>query len=153
VECCSREETTQKDTIVPKNKKPAGGRPAKNFEPRRGETKTSFHDRNRGGSADARGQKPGSRSAGHRGFRAAEPDAAEVAPKRRWSAQEKAGRDEARGIRTHATGGARRTERPARSFDERPARRPVGSDRPARREYSNDRPARSFDDRPRRSYD
>jgi superfamily II DNA/RNA helicase len=165
VECCSREETTQKDTIVPKNKKPAGGRPAKNFEPRRGETKTSFHDRNRGGSADARGQKPGSRSAGHRGFRAAEPDAAEAAPKRRWSAQEKAGRDEARGIRTHAAGGARRTDRSVRSFDERPARtfddrprrddRPARSydERPARREYSNERPARSIDDRPRRSSD
>ena len=33
-------ETTQKDTTMPKNKKPAGGRPAKNFEPRYGEKKT-----------------------------------------------------------------------------------------------------------------
>ena len=30
---------------MPKNKKPAGGRAAKNFEPRYGEKKTSFHDR------------------------------------------------------------------------------------------------------------
>ena len=53
---------------MPKSKKPAGGRPAKNFEPRYGEKKTSFHDRARTGSA----AKPGSKSPSHRGYRAAE---------------------------------------------------------------------------------
>ena len=57
---------------MPKNKKPAGGRAAKNFEPRYGEKKTSFHDRTgRPGTPDARGSKPGARSAGHRGYSAA----------------------------------------------------------------------------------
>ena len=147
---------------MPKNKKPAGGRPAANFDPRYGQRSAA---------------KPGSRSAGHRGHR---PDEAEPAGKRRWSAQEKAGRDAARGIRTHsrdARGGrfddarpARpergpRDDRPARSFEGRPRRddgdrprrdegdRPRRSfeDRP-RREFG-DRPARSFEDRPRRSFD
>ncbi|MEV7826745.1 DEAD/DEAH box helicase [Microbacterium enclense] len=131
---------------MPKNKKPAGGRAAKNFEPRYG-AKTSFQDRKRrpGGEAPV---KPGSKSPSHRGYR---PEA-EVAPeKRRWSASDRAGRDEARSIRTSArddrfgrsdrdatTG--RRDERQARSFGDRPARS-FGRD---------DRPARSFDDRPRR---
>ena len=161
---------------MPKNKKPAGGRPAKNFEPRRGE-KTPYQDRKRQGAAtEARSQKPGSRSAGHRGFRGSSEEAG--APKARWTSAQRAGREEARGIRTHAQG-----DRPARSFDERPARgrderparaygerparsfdsRPArdGAERPARREYGNDRPARpyakrpvrSFDDRPKRSFD
>ncbi|WOQ69805.1 DEAD/DEAH box helicase [Microbacterium limosum] len=155
---------------MPKNKKPAGGRPAANFDPRYGQRSAA---------------KPGSRSAGHRGHR---PDEAEPAGKRRWSAQEKAGRDEARGIRTHsrdARGGrfddARpprpergpREDRPARSFEGRPRRdegdRPRRSfegrprrdegDRPRRsfedrpRREFGDRPARSFEDRPRRSFD
>ena len=161
---------------MPKNKKPAGGRPAKNFEPRRGE-KTPYQDRKRQGAAtEARSQKPGSRSAGHRGFRGSSEESG--APKARWTSAQRAGREEARGIRTHAQG-----DRPARSFDERPARgrderpartygeRPArsfdnrpdrdGAERPARREYGNDRPARpyaerpvrSFDDRPKRSFD
>ncbi|MGC5172319.1 DEAD/DEAH box helicase [Microbacterium sp. DT81.1] len=147
---------------MPKNKKPAGGRPAKNFEPRYGENKTSFHDRNRGAGAPA-ATKPGSRSAGHRGFRAAtEESSASGAPKARWTSAQRAGRDESRSIRTHAHG-----DRPARSYDERPARsydnRPPRSndDRPARsyddrpkRDYGSDRPARSFDNnRPARSND
>ncbi len=56
---------------MPKNKKPAGGRAAKNFEPRYG-AKTSFQDRKRrpeGAAAD----KPGSKSPGHRGYRAPRP--------------------------------------------------------------------------------
>ncbi|MDR6200118.1 superfamily II DNA/RNA helicase [Microbacterium sp. SORGH_AS428] len=136
---------------MPKNKKPAGGRPAKNFEPRYG-TKTSFQDRKRRPGESSAGST-GSKSPGHRGYRE---EAAESAPKRRWTAAERAGRDEARGIREG---------RPARSFDDRPARRdgdrPARSfddrprrsydDRPARRD--GDRPARSFDDRPRRSFD
>ncbi|MFI8592942.1 DEAD/DEAH box helicase [Microbacterium sp. NPDC078428] len=138
---------------MPKNKKPAGGRPAANFDPRYGQRSAA---------------KPGSRSAGHRGHR---PDEAEPAGKRRWSAQEKAGRDEARGIRTHsrdARGGrfddARpprpergpREDRPARSFEGRP-RRDEG-DRPRRsfegrpRRDEGDRPRRSFEDRPRREF-
>ncbi len=39
----------------------------------------------------------GSRSAGHRGYRPAEAESG--APKQRWGASERAGRDEARGIR------------------------------------------------------
>ena len=176
-ECCSRIETTQEDTTtMPKSKKPAGGRP--NYEPRYGEKKTSFQDRKHrpadGASRGAAPAKAGSRSAGHRGHRPAEQDAA--ASKGRWTAQERAGRDEARGIRTHAQG-----DRPARSYDDRPARsysdRPARSsdDRPAVRTATvprvrtttvrpvrtatvparsyNDRPARSYDDRPARSYD
>jgi superfamily II DNA/RNA helicase len=157
-------ETTQKDITMPKSKKPAGGRPAKNFEPRYGEKKTSFHDRARTG-----GQKPGSKSPNHRGYRPVEEAAPAGSgasksggPKTRWTATQRAGRDEARGIRTHAQG-----DRPARSYDDRPARandaRPTrsysndrpqrsNSDRPAR-PYTNDRPARSYDDRPARSND
>ncbi|GAB3603118.1 DEAD/DEAH box helicase [Microbacterium aureliae] len=140
--------------MSPKNKKPAGGRAAKNFEPRYG-AKTSFQDRKRRPGESSSG-KPGSRSAGHRGHR---PEAAESAqPKRRWTAQERAGRDEARGIRTHARDGAARRpseNRPRRSFDDRPRRedapRRSFDDRP-RRSF-DDRPRRSFDDRPRRSFD
>ena len=139
---------------MPKNKKPAGGRAASNFEPRRGE-KPAFQDRKRyGAEAPA---KAGSKSPSHRGYRA-EP-ATGAARKGRWNAQERAGRDEARGIRTYGAG-----ERPARSFDDRPRR--DASDRPARsyddrprRDFSerparggSDRPARSFDDRPRRDF-
>jgi superfamily II DNA/RNA helicase len=141
---------------MPKNKKPAGGRPAKNFEPRRGE-KTPYQDRKRQGTAtEARSQKPGSRSAGHRGFRAGTSTEESGAPKARWTSAQRAGREEARGIRTHAHG-----DRPARSFDERPARgrddrrdeRPARSygERPAR--SYDERPARSFDERPARSFD
>ena len=167
---------------MPKNKKPAGGRPAKNFEPRRGE-KTPYQDRKRQGTAtEARSQKPGSRSAGHRGFRAGTSTEESGAPKARWTSAQRAGREEARGIRTHAHGERparsfderpargrddRRDERPARSYDERPARsfgerparsfdnRPArdGGERPARREYNNDRPARTFGERPARSFD
>ena len=43
---------------MPKNKKPAGGRPARNFDP-------SY-------ASNAR-KKPGSRSPGHRGYRPDEP--------------------------------------------------------------------------------
>ncbi|MDF2989569.1 MAG: helicase [Microbacterium sp.] len=144
---------------MPKNKKPAGGRPAKNFEPRYA-AQTSFQDRKRRPGAEAPA-KPGSKSPNHRGYRAE----AEAAPaKGRWSASDRAGRDEARGIRhssrddrfgrsdRDATPG-RRDDRPARSFDDRPRR--DSGDRPARSFDRNDRPARSFDrnDRPARSFD
>ena len=130
---------------MPKNKKPAGGRAAKNFEPRYG-AQTSFQDRKRRPGADAPA-KPGSKSPTHRGYRAPEADTAPA--KRRWSASDRAGRDEARGIRSNA----RADERPARSFDDRPARSFDRNDRPARSFDRNDRPARSFerrDDRPAR---
>jgi superfamily II DNA/RNA helicase len=124
---------------MPKSKKPAGGRPAKNFEPRYG-AKTSYQDRkHRPTDAAAR---PGSKSPNHRGYR---PPADETPDaKRRWTAQEKAGRDQARAIRSHG-----RDDRPARSYEDRPAH--SYADRP-RRSYE-DRPARSYEDRPRRSYD
>ena len=164
---------------MPKNKKPQGGRPSRNFEPRYGANKTSFHDRHagrpEGGRSDAGAQRsassrpsstsdrgadrrPGSKSATHRGYRPAEADSG--APKRRWSDQERAGRDEARGIRGRAESGRRETphhqgERPrtdGRRFnDDRPR---YNSDRGAERpRYDNDRGAerpRFNDDRPRR---
>ena len=134
---------------MPKSKKPAGGRPAKNFEPRYGEKKTPFHERSRGGA----GVKPGSKSPSHRGYRAVEEGSGPAgapksgAPKTRWTATQRAGRDEARGIRTHSS-----NDRPARSYDDRPAR--SYDDRPARGAYqkpgrSGDTP-RSYDDRPAR---
>ena len=134
---------------MPKNKKPAGGGRAQSFEPRYGAKKTSYQDAKRRPGQSSAG-KPGSKSPSHRGFR---PEAEDAAPKKqRWNAQERAGRDEARGIRSQAQGDrARRDDRPARAYDDRPRRdeRSYG-DRPAR---SNDRPARSYDDRPNRSYD
>ncbi|SBS72977.1 DEAD/DEAH box helicase [uncultured Microbacterium sp.] len=155
---------------MPKNKKPAGGR-AQNFEPRYG-NKTSYQDaKRRPGQASA--GKPGSKSPSHRGFR---PEADDAAKKQRWTAQERAGRDEARGIRSHSRTDDRPArsydDRPARSYDERPARgdrvsrddRRPGDGRPSFRDdrprrtddrpaRSFDRPARSFDDRPRRTDD
>jgi superfamily II DNA/RNA helicase len=155
---------------MPKNKKPAGGRPAKNFEPRYG-AKTSYQERKHRPTDAA--AKPGSKSPGHRGYRPPTDGAAE--PKRRWTAQEKAGRDSyrplhgslARSAERGAGGQARpvrshgRDDRPARSYDDRPARsyddRPRRDDRPARsyddRPRRDDRPARSYGDRPARSYD
>ncbi len=148
---------------MPKNKKPQGGRPARNFEPRFGAKKTSFHDRHnggasrdgeRGGRADAGSRssspsgggydsRPGSRSSGHRGYRPAEAESG--APKQRWSAQERAGRDEARSIRNRAESGRR--EAPHHR-DERP--RTGGSDRPRYTDRPASGTARRFDDRPRR---
>ncbi|MDZ5146216.1 DEAD/DEAH box helicase [Microbacterium testaceum] len=140
---------------MPKNKKPAGGRAAKNFEPRYG-AKTSFQDRKRRPGAEGPA-KPGSKSPNHRGYR---PEAEAAPDKGRWNAADRAGRAEARSIRSSA-----RDDRPARSFDrnDRPARsfdrderpRRDAGDRPARSFDRNDRPARSFDrnDRPARSFD
>ena len=140
---------------MPKNKKPAGGRAAKNFEPRYG-AKTSFQDRKRRPGAEGPA-KPGSKSPNHRGYR---PEAEATPDKGRWNAADRAGRAEARNIRSSA-----RDDRPARSFDrnDRPARsfdrderpRRDAGDRPVRSFDRNDRPARSFDrsDRPARSFD
>ncbi|MEJ1922351.1 DEAD/DEAH box helicase [Microbacterium sp. KHB019] len=162
---------------MPKNGKPKGGRPSRNFEPRFAK-KTSFHDRHAGGrpaagrpDRDARDgrdartdagdrgfssdrsrtsdrgfdRRPGSKSPSHRGYRPADSEGG--APKRRWSDQDRAGRDEARGIRGRAVSGRREAphHRDERSQDSR------GSygERPR---YNNDRPAgeRRYDDRPRR---
>lgn len=176
---------------MPKNKKPRGGRPAANFEPRYGAKKTSFHDRHAGGrdgardtrdgARDTRGgradagerrpaaagfdRRPGSRSPGHRGYRAADEGGA---PKQRWSAQERAGRDEARSIRNRAESGRREAphrrddrERPRsdeRRFDERPRfdDRAGGrrfDDRPRRDDRGSDRPRYDRDDRGRQRFD
>ncbi|MFS0853125.1 DEAD/DEAH box helicase [Microbacterium sp. 179-I 3D4 NHS] len=171
---------------MPKNKKPQGGRAARNFEPRYGAKKTSFHDRHHGaGSRDAgredRGRqadagdrrtaggydrRPGSRSAGHRGYRPAEAETG--APKQRWGAAERAGRDEARSIRNRAGSGRReaphhRDERPRFDRDERPNRaggRPSSrfarsgtaegrSERPRYDDRGAERPRYDRDERPR----
>ncbi|ALJ22220.1 DEAD/DEAH box helicase [Microbacterium sp. No. 7] len=156
---------------MPKNKKPAGGR-AQDFEPRYGK-KTPYQDAKRRPGQSSAG-KPGSKSPGHRGHR---PDEQAAGRKPRWTAQERAGRDEARGIRTHrphAQGERSFDDRPRREYDDRPRRsydaeRPRRFDadsRPARddrRGYDgprrDDRPARqgdgrrSFEDRPRREFD
>ncbi|WP_226533791.1 DEAD/DEAH box helicase [Microbacterium paraoxydans] len=152
---------------MPKNKKPKGGRPSANFEPRYGAKKTSFHDRHHGGPArdgarSERGgrsdagerrssaaggydRRPGSRSPGHRGYRPEEAESG--APKRRWNASERAGRDEARSIRNRAESGRRdaphhRDERPG--YDERSDRSRY-NDRPRTGDRGGDRPRR--DDR------
>lgn len=156
---------------MPKSKTPKGGR-AQNFEPRYGK-KTSYQDAKRRPGTSSAG-KPGSKSPGHRGYRPAEE--APTTKKTRWTAQERAGRDEARGIRNHAHSDrkysshsrddrARGGERPRYNesreggYSQRPARSarteyPARSDRPARparndRFDRNDRPARS--DRPVRN--
>ncbi|MGN6125406.1 MAG: DEAD/DEAH box helicase, partial [Humibacter sp.] len=153
---------------MPKNKKPAG-RP--NFDP--SYAKKSGHK-----PYAKSGSKPGSRSAGHRGYR---PEDADSTKKRRWTADERAarglaaerprggsqgersrddrqrddrpyrGRDE-RTSRSYdsSTRSARSGDR--RQFDDRP-RRDYGDDR-SRRQYSEDRPRRDYnEDRPRRQYD
>ncbi|MFN8086305.1 MAG: DEAD/DEAH box helicase [Microbacterium sp.] len=124
---------------MPKNKKPAGGSRAQSFEPRYGAKKTSYQDAKRRPGQSSAG-KPGSKSPSHRGYRP-EPENGTGAPvkKQRWNAQERAGRDEARGIRSHAAGRDDRDARPAR--DERRDR--GFGDRPRR----DERPARSYDDR------
>ncbi|MGQ7311267.1 DEAD/DEAH box helicase [Microbacterium arabinogalactanolyticum] len=138
---------------MPKNGKPKGGRPSRNFEPRYAK-KTAFHDRHAGGrpardddrrtdagerrsfSSDARAdRRPGSISPKHRGYREAETGAA--APKRRWSDAERAGRDEARSIRNRAESGRREAPHHRNDRDDRGGR---GFDRGERR----------FDERPRR---
>ncbi|WP_285629868.1 DEAD/DEAH box helicase [Microbacterium arabinogalactanolyticum] len=161
---------------MPKNGKPKGGRPSRNFEPRYAK-KTAFHDRHAGGrpardddrrtdagerrsfSSDARAdRRPGSISPKHRGYRAAETDAA---PKRRWSDAERAGRDEARSIRNRAESGRReaphhRNDRDdrgfgGRRFDDRPRRdERAGGFRRDERPSRDDRGGRGFERRDER---
>jgi superfamily II DNA/RNA helicase len=146
-----RQKTTQ-EISMPKNKKPAGGRPAKNFEPNRYGAKSATAPRYGAPKATA-----GSRSEGHRGYRA--PD--ENAPKKaRWNADERAARAEARPARSYDRDdrAPRRdsADRPARSYDDRAPRsygdRPARDDRAPRSYDRSDRPARSNDDRAPRSY-
>ncbi|MFB8891826.1 DEAD/DEAH box helicase [Microbacterium plantarum] len=161
---------------MPKNKKPAGGR-AQNFEPRYGK-KTSYQDAKRRPGQSSAGT-PGSKSPGHRGYRAESED---TGRKNRWSSQDRAGRDEARGIHSQARDD--RGGRGERSFrddrggrDDRAPReqRGYGNDRrsdaggrrpyeaqprddrrtfgDARPSFRDDRPRRDFSDRPTRSFD
>ena len=116
--------TTQK-AAMPKNKKPAGGRPARNFDP--------YAKNSRTGTA----QKPGARSAGHRGYR---PDEAEGQRKARWTRDERVA-----GGRTPHRGD--REDRERREQGAAPARGPQRDDRPARRFDRDERPARRFEDR------
>ncbi|MFB6610934.1 DEAD/DEAH box helicase [Agromyces sp. NPDC056379] len=158
---------------MPKNKKPQGGRPAKNFDP------SYAKGGSKGGPARAGSQKPGSRSEGHRGYR---PEA-DAPRKERWSRDERVAtgraphRSERDGRDERAPRSNDRNDRPARSYDrderaprsndrndraprsfdrnDRPARSYDRDDRAPRTNDRNDRPARSFDrnDRPARSYD
>ena len=104
---------------MPKNKKPGGGRAAKNFDPRynpkyraASEGRDAQDGKRRPGESSA--GKAGSRSVGHRGHRTESTDA--TAPKRRWTEQERAGRDESRAIRTHSRDDR---GRPGRDRDDR----------------------------------
>ncbi|MDH6240123.1 DEAD/DEAH box helicase [Aurantimicrobium minutum] len=122
---------------MPKNKKPAGGRPAKNFEPRYGAKKSG-------------GPSAGSRSPGHRGYR---PESTEAPRKNRWS-------NEDRDARRGAPAGERpaygdrvprgdRNERPAYNRGERSGR-PAYGDRTERPRYERSERA-SYGDRAPRS--
>ncbi|GAB3122291.1 DEAD/DEAH box helicase [Glaciibacter psychrotolerans] len=121
------------------NKKPAAGRAPKNFDP------------NYTGGPRKGGPKTGSKSPGHRGFRADE-----GAPKKqRWNADERAARSTSRPAGDRPAYGNDRSERPASGGrTERPSYndRAPRTDRPA---YNNDRPARgerpSYGDRPART--
>ncbi|WHE36388.1 DEAD/DEAH box helicase [Microbacterium sp. BDGP8] len=146
---------------MPKNKKPAGGR-AQNFEPRYGK-KMSYQDAKRRPGQSSAGT-PGSKSPGHRGYRAESED---TGRKNRWSSQDRAGRDEARGIRSQARddrggrddrgqreqrgyGNDRRSDAGGRRpYEAQPRddRRTFGDARPS---FRDDRPRRDFGDRPNR---
>ncbi|GGE92018.1 DEAD/DEAH box helicase [Mycetocola zhadangensis] len=122
---------------MPKNKKPAGGRPARNFDP--------SYARKSGGPA---GTTTGSRSPGHRGYRPVEGDAPKKA---RWNADERAARrhsDEPREQRAprddRYDGGAQanRSERPAYNRGENRTERPAyGRDDRAPRGERTERPS------------
>ena len=109
---------------MPNFKRPAGGRPAKNFEPRFGAKKS--------------GPTSGNRIEGHRGYRPQE----DAPRKDRWNAGERDARSErpSYGERNDRGASAGRSERP--SYGDRPAR-PSYGDRPARPSYGdrNERPA------------
>jgi superfamily II DNA/RNA helicase len=143
---------------MPKNKKPAGGRPSRNFDPRYGQSSAT---------------KPGSRSKNHRGFRPEQNETSDEAPKkRRWTSDERAARgvgaSRPRGAQTHSDRGGfgHRDDREFRRDDRtategRPEARGDRRDAERRDDYRprTDRPrddrarddrARRYDDRPRR---
>ncbi|WP_157000697.1 DEAD/DEAH box helicase [Agromyces laixinhei] len=129
---------------MPKNKKPQGGRPARNFDP------SYAKGGSKGGPARSGSQKPGSRSEGHRGYR---PEA-DAPRKERWSRDERV----ASGRTPHRSDRDGRDEQAPRSYDrnDRPARS-YGRDERAPRSFDrndrNDRPSRSYDRDDRRSSD
>ncbi|GAA2035083.1 hypothetical protein GCM10009819_19380 [Agromyces tropicus] len=138
---------------MPKNRKPAGGRVARDFDPaRQGARRTP----GRGGST----QKPGSRSPKHRGHR---PEDAESAKAPRWTREERVakGRTEHRADRPGRDDRrAERDDRGPRRFDrdERAPRRFDRDDRAPRRDDRfdrGDRGDRRFDrdDRAPRRFD
>ncbi|KZE93608.1 ATP-dependent RNA helicase RhlE [Agromyces sp. NDB4Y10] len=119
---------------MPKNKKPAGGRPARNFDP-------SYAKGGRSGGSAQR--KPGSRSPSHRGYR---PEEAEAPRKARWSREE----------RVESGRTPHRAERPGRD-ERRRDDRPIAGRGAPRSGASRDRDdrARRFDrdDRAPRRFD
>ena len=96
---------------MPKSNKPAGGRPAKNFEPRKSNGK-KLGSRTAVGTADARNAKAGSRSPKHRGFREEVPS---TGKKARWSADERT----AAGLSADRRSPSERAPRSNRSDDRR----------------------------------
>lgn len=114
---------------MPKNKKPAGGRPAKNFEPRYGAKKTG-------------GPSAGSRSPGHRGFRA---EPAEAPRKNRWNSEDRDARRSAPAAERPAYGDRAprgdRSERPAHNRGERSERPSYGARTERPRYERSERPA------------
>ena len=122
---------------MPKNKKPAGGRPAKNFEPRYGAKKSG-------------GPSAGSRSPGHRGYR---PESTEAPRKNRWSNEDRDARRGAPAGERPAYGDRAprgdRNERPAYNRGER-SERPAYGERTERPRYERSERA-SYGDRAPRS--
>ncbi|GAA4047909.1 DEAD/DEAH box helicase [Agromyces indicus] len=130
---------------MPKNKKPAGGRPARNFDP-------SYAKGGRSGGSAQR--KPGSRSPGHRGYR---PEEAEAPRKARWSREERVesgrtphraerpGRDERRRDDRAIAGRGAPRGGASRDRDDRAPRRFDRDERAPRRFDRDDRAPRRFD--------
>ncbi|WP_281641047.1 DEAD/DEAH box helicase [Aurantimicrobium minutum] len=121
---------------MPKNKKPAGGRPAKNFEPRYGAKKSG-------------GPSAGSRSPGHRGYR---PESTEAPRKNRWSNEDRDARRGAPASERPAYGDRTprgdRNERPAYNRGER-SERPAYGERTQRPRYERSERAPYGDRAPR----
>ncbi|PPH24751.1 DEAD/DEAH box helicase [Rathayibacter toxicus] len=126
---------------MPKKKKPAGGRPAKNFDPRR--YGASSGAAQLGGRSRMPAAAPGSRSKGHRGYRPAEEPPPHQA---RGNANERAA--PASGRHDRDVRPSRSDNRPARD-DDRSARSPRSHGRDTRSAHSlarADRPSRPFGD-------
>ena len=109
---------------MPKNKKPAGGKPAKNFDP------SYARGGRKGGPARSGSAKPGSRSAGHRGYR---PEEADAPRKERWSRDERvaAGRTPHRAVREGRDNRAPRDQSDALLAGSTASRAPRSFDRAA----------------------